>query len=169
MIRGLVLFCLFSLSSLLSAQDITGYWKRLNPETGNTQCVITIYEYQEEYFGRIVSTYDDQGKMKDNLHNPVYRAEKVAGSPFYCGMDLLLNLQEEGSKYRGRIINPKSGKFYDCSVWVRDGNLVIRGEFMFFGRSETWFPIEESDFPKDFKKPNASTFVPVIPSRRDEN
>lgn len=164
MLKCIALICFCSLSAMLTAQEIIGYWKRLNRETGNTQCVISIYEYKGKHFGRIIGTFDREGKMKENLYQPVDRADKVAGSPFYCGMDLLLNLQEAGSKYKGTIVDPRSGKFYDSTVWVKDGNLIVRGELLCFGKNETWFPLEENDFPEDFKKPNASTFIPVIPA-----
>lgn len=162
--RWIIIFCLCFLSSMLSAEEIKGFWKRINRETGNTQCVISIYEYQGQHFGRIIGTFDPQGKMKENLYQPIDRAEKVAGSPFYCGMDLLLNLVEKGSKYKGTIVDPRSGRFYDSSVWVKDGNLIIRGELLCFGKNEIWFPLEENDLPEDFKKPQVSSFIPVIPA-----
>ncbi len=160
--KWIFIFCLCSLNSLLSAQEITGFWKRMNRETGNIQCVISIYEYQGKHYGRIIGTFDRDGKMKENLYEPVDRAEKVAGSPFYCGMDLLLNLVAKGTKYKGTIVDPTSGRFYDSSVWVKNGNLIIRGELLCFGKNETWFPVEENDFPEDFKKPHASSFIPMI-------
>jgi uncharacterized protein (DUF2147 family) len=159
--KSIYLFCMFALCSALNAQTVEGFWKRINAKTENTQCIISIYKYQGKYYGRIIGTFDPEGKMKENLYAPEDRAEKVSGSPYYCGMDLLWDLQESGSKYRGKIVDPRSGKVYDAVIWNKDGNLIVRGELFFIGRNETWFPIEEGDFPSDFKKPDLTKFIPI--------
>jgi uncharacterized protein (DUF2147 family) len=158
----LSLFTLLVLCSALNAQNVEGFWKRINAKTGNTQCVISIYNYQGKYYGRIIGTFDADGKMKENLYAPEDRAEKVFGSPYYCGMDLLWDLQESGSKYRGKIVDPRSGKIYDAAIWNKNGNLIVRGELFFLGKNEVWYPLEEGDFPSDFKAPDLTQFVPMM-------
>ncbi len=145
----------------LNAQNVEGFWKRASAKTGNTQCVISIYKYQDKYYGRIIGTFDADGKMKENLYAPEDRAEKVSGSPYYCGMDLLWDLQESGSKYRGKIIDPRSGKIYDAVIWNKDGNLIVRGELFFLGKNEVWYPLEDGDLPEDFEAPDLTQFIPV--------
>jgi uncharacterized protein (DUF2147 family) len=163
MIKMLSLLCILAFCSALTAQNIDGFWKRVNTQTGNAQCVISIYKYQNKHYGRVIGTFDANGKMKESLYFPEDRAEKVLGSPFYCGMDLLWDLQESGQKYKGKIVDPRSGKIYDAVAWIKDGNLVIRGELFFIGKNEIWFPAEDDDFPSDFKKPDTTQFIPVIP------
>lgn len=165
MLKTLYSVCLLMFCSALSAQNVEGFWKRINAETGNTQCVISIYKHQGKYYGRIIGTFDAEGKMKENLYFPEDRAEKVTGSPYYCGMDLLWDLQENGEKYKGKIVDPTSGKIYNASIWNKAGNLIIRGELFFFGKNEVWYPIEEGDFPQDFNKPDLTQFIPVIPEK----
>jgi uncharacterized protein (DUF2147 family) len=157
----LITFFMLAFASVLSAEDVKGFWKRLNGKTGNTQCVISIYEYKGLYYGRIIGTFHSDGKMKDNIYSPIYRAENVDGSPYYCGLDLLFDLKTSGSKYRGKIVDPRSGNIYTAVIWNKEGNLIIRGELFIFGRSETWFPLEEGDFPPDFKMPDSKQFVPT--------
>jgi|ERR1700722_15142558 len=151
----MLMFC-----SVVMAQDIEGFWKRLNAKTGNTQCVISIYPYKGLYYGRIIATFYPDGKMKETLYAPKQRAENVAGSPYYCGMDLLRNVKASGSRYRGKIVDPRNGRAYNAAVWNKEGDLVIRGELFIFGKSETWFPLQEGDFPPDFKMPDPAKFVP---------
>lgn len=155
------LISMLVLCSALNAQNIERFWKRINAKTGNTQCVISIYKYQDKYYGRIIGTFDADGKMKENLYAPQDRAEKVSGSPYYCGMDLLWDLKECGSKYRGKIVDPRSGKIYDAIIWNKEGNLIVRGELFFLGKNEVWHPLEEGDFPSDFKIPDFTQFIPV--------
>jgi uncharacterized protein (DUF2147 family) len=163
MMKIVSLFISLIVCTQLVAQEITGYWKHLSKNWEN-ECLIYVYEYQGGYYARIIGTYDDKGVMNDDLYAPKERAMNVAGSPFYCGLDLLWNLRESGSRYKGKIIDPRNGKIYHAKVWVNgEGNLIVRGELLFFGKSVTWYPAEESDFPPGFKKPDVTKFVPVIP------
>jgi len=152
--------CLFC--ATLSAADILGFWKSVNEDTGKAQCVVAIYKYQNMYYGRIIGTYDDKGHMNDTIYEPKDRAPGVSGSPFYCGLDLIWDLRDRGSRYKGQIMDPQEGKVYKAEVWNEDGNLIVRGKLLFFGRSQTWLPTTAKDFPKGFKKPDTSQFVPVI-------
>jgi uncharacterized protein (DUF2147 family) len=164
MLKRLSLLFMLAFCATSIAEEIEGYWKHLSRD-GEPECLISVYEYQDKYYGRIIGTYDADGKMNDNLYEPKDRADNVPGSPYYCGMDLLWNLQDRGERYKGKIIDPRNGKVYNAEVWVKNGNLIVRGELLFFGRNETWYPAEQSDFPADFKKPDTTTFIPVIPTR----
>jgi uncharacterized protein (DUF2147 family) len=161
----LCLLAMFFSCTALNAHNVEGLWKRVYAKTGNIQCVVSIYKFQGKYYGRIIGRFDADGIMKDNLYAPKDRAEKVSGTPYYCGMDLLWDLQETGSKFRGRIVDPRSGKVYDAVIWTKDGNLIVRGEHFFIGRNETWFPVEEGDLPSDFIKPDTTKFIPGIPCK----
>ena len=144
------------------AQDILGFWKTIHEKTGKPQCIVAIYEYQDKYYGRIVSTYDENGVMKETINAPQERAVGIIGKPFYCGLDLIWNLKK-GSKCKGKIVDPKKGNIYRAELWVEEGNLIVRGKLLCFGRNQTWVPALDSDFPANFKKPDVTKFVPVIP------
>ena len=158
-------FWLFQ-AALLLGQDaeIVGFWKSMSDSTGKPESIIAVYEYQNRYYGRIILTYDDTGKIEDTLYAPKNRAPGVKGQPFYAGMDILWNLNKSGQKYKnGEIIDPEKGRIYGAELW-RDGkDLVVRGEFLFFGRNAKWPPAKEEDFPPDFKKPDLNKLTPVIP------
>lgn len=150
-------------SSVLVAKDITGFWRSVNEKNGVTRCIVAIYEYQGLHYGRIIGTCDANGEVKDSIYAPEGRAPGIVGNPFFSGLDLVWNLNRSGSKYKGKIVDPEKGKIYDAKLWVKNGNLIIRGEFLFFGRNVTWLPARESDFSPKFKKPDVSKFIPVIP------
>ncbi|MBS0648090.1 MAG: DUF2147 domain-containing protein [Verrucomicrobia bacterium] len=160
---------IFSLFFLLAscctafAQDITGFWKSINEKTGKPQCMVAIYEHDNTYYGRIVSTYDNEGKLEETLDEPDARAPGIIGNPYYCGMDLIWGLDKRGSKFKGRIVDPKKGNIYRAELWVEDGNLIVRGKLLCFGRNQTWVPASQEDFSESFKKPDVSKFIPVIP------
>jgi len=158
----LSLICMVAFCSGLIAQDILGFWKTIDEKSGKPQCVVAIYEYENKYYGRIVGTFDKKGVMNETLEAPKDRAPGVIGKPFYCGLDLIWNLKK-GSKCKGKIVDPKKGNIYRAEVWVEDGNLIVRGKLLCFGRNQTWLPASDEDFPSTFKKPDVTKFVPVIP------
>jgi len=154
----MLLFC-----SLYAGDPIGGFWKAMDDKTGNPQCIVAVYEYQGKYYGRMIASYDDHGKINDTIYAPKGRAPGVLGTPFYCGLDFIWNLRDKGEKYRGKIMDPREGGIYNAELWVRDGNLIVRGELLFFGRNEKWLPVFQKDLPKGFKLPDVKKFVPVIP------
>lgn len=161
-----LLICFFGLVSFLGnlkAEEISGYWKMIDRHSGRPACIIAIYEYKERLYGRIIGTYNFLGKVDDNIYHPKTRAAGVVGNPYFCGMDIIWNLHRRGSKYKGKILDPVKGNVYDAILWIHEGNLIVRGEYLFFGRNEMCVPVEEQDFSMDFKKPNLNEFVPSIP------
>ena len=42
----------------------------------------------------------------------------------------------------GEILDPASGKVYDCKMWIEGGKLQLRGfiGWSVIGRSQTWLP-----------------------------
>lgn len=157
------LICLLT-SSLCAAGSIEGYWKTINETNGKPECIVVIYKYKNDYYGRMIGSFDDNGKMDDTFVDPKKRATALPGQPFYSGMDFIWALDKRGSVYKGEILNPEDGKVYKAEAWVNsDGNLVVRGKLMMMGRNQTWLPAQTSDFPPGFKKPDVSKFVPVAP------
>jgi uncharacterized protein (DUF2147 family) len=144
-------------------EDIAGFWKTVNEKTGKAESVVAVYKYKDMYYGRIIGTFDENGNMTDNIYHPIERAPGVVGHPFYSGLDIIWNLRPSGSKFKGKILDPEKGNKYNAELWVEKGILVVRGKVLFFGRSQKWPPMADSDFPPDFKKPDVNEFVPVIP------
>ena len=150
--------------SLFAADDIEGFWKTVN-EDGEAQCIIAVYPYEDLYYGRIIATYGDGGKIDDSIYQPVKRTDALVGSPFYSGLDIIWYLEDAGRKFKGKILDPEKGNVYNSELWIDGDNLVVRGKLLFFGRSQEWLPVVSADLPKDFKLPDVKTFVPVIPEK----
>src|SRR5689334_3923657 len=146
--RLLLLLCV---CSAVVAQDISGFWKSVNDDTKKTQCIVAMYEYKGKYYGRIVATCDKNGVIDDTIYKPKGRAPGIVGQPFYAGRDLLWDLKDKGDTYKGKIVDPEKGNVYNAEVWIEiGGNLIVRGELLFFGRNVTWYPTTMADF-KNFK------------------
>lgn len=155
---------LFLFTHVLAAQDIVGFWKTVDEHSGKPQSIVAIYENQGKFFGRLIATYNDSGKIDDTIYAPKDRAPGVIGNPYYSGLDFIWNMKAEGPRYKdGKIMDPEKGKIYDAEMWIHGDNLIVRGEFLIFGRNQTWPPALDSDFPQGFKKPDLTAMVPVIP------
>jgi uncharacterized protein (DUF2147 family) len=154
-------FLLLSIAAF-AAEDISGFWKSLD-DNGNPQCIFGVYEHQGVYYGRIIGTYDEEGNMIDTIYSPSARAEGIVGNPHTCGLDIIYGLQDKGVSFAGKILDPSKGKIYNCELWIQEGNLIVRGKLLIFGKNITWYPATAEDFPKGFKLPNMKKFKPVIP------
>lgn len=152
----------FSICSLFAAEDISGFWKSFR-DNGTPQCIFGVYQHEGVYYGRIIGTYDDDGKMTDTIYKPVSRAEGVVGNPFTCGLDILYGLNDSGISFKGKIMDPDEGKIYNCEVWLQNNNLIVRGKVFVFGKNITWYPAAAKDFPKGLQLPDMKTFTPSIP------
>jgi uncharacterized protein (DUF2147 family) len=157
------LLSIFLFHFLLSGDEIDGFWKKVNDKSGKPGIIVSIYEHANKRYGRIIGTYDDEGALDDSIYAASSRAKGVKGNPFYSGLDFIWNLVKKGDRYKGKIMDPRKGKTYDVELWVQDGQLVVRGMILCFGRNEFWKPASENDFSSSFEKPDAGEFVPIIP------
>lgn len=160
-----LLFLTFS-AMVFAESDAVGFWKIVNEKSGKPESIIAIYPYQGKYFGKIVATYGADGKIDETIDKPLTRAPGVKGNPFYAGLDIIYNLtpEQEGKRLvGGKIMDPDKGKVYNAKVWKENGQLIMRGEVLMFGQNQTWPPALDSDFPADFRKPDLSSLVPLIP------
>ncbi len=157
------LFFLCTFCNFLFASGIEGFWKTVNEE-GVAQTIIAIYEYEGQYYGRIIAIFNENGTLEETIKHPIQRAPGVVGNPYYCGLDIIWYLQQLGSKFKGKILDPQKGDVYAAEVWTDKGDLVVRGKLLFFGRSQKWFPLTAKDLPSNFQLPDLNTLVPDIPT-----
>ncbi|PIS02174.1 MAG: DUF2147 domain-containing protein [Chlamydiae bacterium CG10_big_fil_rev_8_21_14_0_10_42_34] len=161
MLKKLCVFLCVTLS-LSAGEDIGGFWKSYDDD-GRAQCVFGVYQYDGIYYGRIIGTYNESGEMFDTIYHPVSRSPGIVGNPYTCGLDILYGLVDGVWRYLGRIIDPSKGKTYNCEMWLDRGNLILRGKVLMFGKNITWRPATKEDFPKNFKLPDMSKFIPEVP------
>ncbi|TXF90825.1 DUF2147 domain-containing protein [Neolewinella aurantiaca] len=134
----LLLFIFVVLASNLQAQNtgaITGSWKTIDDETGETKSVVEIYEQDGKYFGRIASLQKNKdarctecsGKKKDQ---PI------------VGLVIIEDLKKDGDSWSGgSILDPQKGATYKLSAWFDEdpNTLYIRGKhWTGLYRTQTW-------------------------------
>ena len=95
LILSCVTLILFSCSTSPEPQGITGLWKSRDQHSDKPRALVAIYKYQDKYYGRMLATYDDEGKIKDTILEKKEKATGVVGNPPYCGMDFIYNVEKE--------------------------------------------------------------------------
>ena len=122
------LFFMFLLSPIFSVESIVGFWKTVDENSGRPQSIVGIYEYQGKYYGRLLATYNENGKIDDTIYKPKDRAPGVVGHPYYAGLDIIWNLTSKGNKLtNGHILDPQKGKIYGAEMWLLNNNLSRQG------------------------------------------
>lgn len=130
---------LLFLSHSATAQGVLGTWKNIDDKDGKAKSHIEIYEEGGKYYGKVVkllpsATLINCKKCKDDRKDQPIE-----------GMVILWDLIKTGDSWDdGEIIDPKSGKIYDCSIKLNEeGNLDVRGYmgFSIIGRTQTWFRV----------------------------
>ncbi len=161
----LILFGCSTSSEESVEEGITGLWKSRDQKSDKPRSLVAIYQYQDKYYGRMLATYDDEGKIEDTILEQKDKAKGVVGNPPYCGMDFVYDVEEEddGDRFRGKIIDPSKGNIYNVELWIQGDVLIVRGELWIFGKNIPWQKASKADLPKGFSMGDIKKFVPVVP------
>ena len=134
--------CLLIISMFsLNAQGIIGQWKTIDDDTGKPRSVVEIYENNGKYYGRIIKLFREPGEEQDPVCDVCPGPQK---GKKIIGLEIIRNLIKEDDEYGdGTILDPESGKVYDCKIWLEDGTLKVRGYIAFLFRTQTWLPYKQ--------------------------
>ena len=146
MIKFSVLLVLFYFCFIASAfaQDnsILGKWKTIDDETNEPKSIVQIYEKDGKYFGQIKELFRKPGEDPDPVCDKCPDGDPRKNQPTK-GMVIIQDLVKKGDKYSGgKILDPKKGKLYSCSIWVEDGKLRVKGSVFIISRTQTWHRVE---------------------------
>jgi len=130
-----LLFALFS--NFTQPTKVEGLWITQDDETGKKKSEVLIYQENGKLYGKIVRLLlpEDQGKLCEKCKGRE-KNKPIAG--LVIVKDLIL---EEDTWEDGTIMDPKSGKVYDCYLNLEDANtLKVRGflGFSLLGRTQIW-------------------------------
>ena len=118
-------------------QDVQGLWITEDDETGKKKSEVLIYKEGNTVYGKIINLLlpEDKGKICLNCKGE-NKNKPIEG--LLILKDLIL---EEDTWEGGTILDPKSGKIYDCYISLEDDNtLKVRGflGFSLLGRTQIW-------------------------------
>ena len=128
---------LFVMSLTTQTNAIEGTWITQDDETGRKKSEVLIYKENGKLYGKITNLLlpEDEGKKCVNCKG------KNKNQPIE-GMIIIKDLELEDDTWEdGTILDPKSGKVYDCYIGFQDDNtLKVRGflGFSLLGRTQIW-------------------------------
>lgn len=154
----MTLLCATFFASPLQAQTkvngktCVGVWKTVDDETGRTKSHVEIYKSGSKYKAKIVKLLDPKTleaagvSSFDQVTCTACPSDRGKGKKMH-GLEMIWDMSDEGSKYGGgKIMDPKKGKIYTCTMWLEEGakgdELKVRGWVGFFYRTQTWYRIK---------------------------
>ena len=121
----------------VQSDPIEGTWVTQDDETGKQKSEVLIYKEDGKLYGKITKLLlpEDQGKKCVNCKG-ANKDQPIEGMIIIKDLELEDDTWEEGT-----ILDPKSGKVYDCYVDFEDTNtLKVRGflGFSLLVRTQIW-------------------------------
>ena len=133
---------LFVLTAQAEQASILGKWKTIDDKTGEPKSIVSIFERDGKYFGKIETLFRKAGEDPDPVCDKCPDNDPRKDQPTK-GMEIIKDLVKNGDQYsKGTILDPKEGKIYTCKLWEEDGKLMVRGYIAFFFRTQTWLRAE---------------------------
>ena len=124
----------------VSAQTVTGRWTTIDDNTGKPRSIVEITVNNGTLTGRIVDLYDKTRLEKRCDKCPGDRKDqRIVGMEIIRGMNVDPSASSGQTEWEdGTILDPETGKIYDCKLWLEGEQLKVRGYVAFFYRTQTW-------------------------------
>lgn len=137
MTRAFLLIATISLALGCTGQSITGRWVSVDDETGRDRSVVELKRSSNGTLtGTIVKIFPEPGDDPDPICDKCDGKQK---NKRILGMRIIDGLSESNGVWSGgTILDPESGKTYDCKIWEEEGALMVRGYLLFFYRTQEW-------------------------------
>ena len=127
-----------------ATNPLLGQWKTIDDETGRIKSVVEITERDGQFYGQIVELF----RLPEEDQNPVCTdCEDDRKGQLSLGMEIVRDMEasDKGMEWdEGTICDPKTGKIYDCEMWLESDNmneLKVRGYIYFLFRTQTWLRV----------------------------
>ena len=134
-----VMLCLAG--GIARGQDVFGKWYSIDPDTGENESIINVYEKDDKVYAQIETILKEEDKDKTCIECTGKDKDKPIE-----GLVIMKGLVKDGDEYNGgKILDPKNGKYYKCYISLEEANkLKLRGYigFSLIGRTEYWYRVE---------------------------
>lgn len=130
------------------SQDVFGYWKTIDDNTGETKSIVHIYTNNAgKTEGKVIEILPRPGVDLNVTCTECPKDDPRHGKKV-AGMIIMSDMEKDDDVYCcGEILDPENGSSYRCKIWT-DGNekLKVRGFLGPFFRTQTW--IRENNYAK---------------------
>lgn len=121
-----------------SQSSVLGKWVTIDDNTGEQRSVVELFERNGKVYGKIVKIFPKPGKDPDPVCNECPENDSRYKKKI-VGMEILQGMSKDGESYDdGSILDPESGKIYRCKIWIENSNLMVRGYWGPFYRTQEW-------------------------------
>ncbi|MBL7810013.1 MAG: DUF2147 domain-containing protein [Saprospiraceae bacterium] len=131
----------FCLAGIIQAQSITGTWKTIDDETNEPKSHLQLFTGDGKMYGKVVKLLKS---APDKLCDKCPGERK--NQPL-MGMIVVVDMKEKEGHYQGgSILDPEKGKWYNCKMWLKEGDpnvLVVRGYIGPFYRTQYWYRVTQ--------------------------
>ena len=135
-------FALFCFFSAIGQNQYIGKWKTIDDQTLKERSIIEIYERGSLLFGKVNKVFPAQGEDADPVCSKCDSTDPRFNQKI-IGMNILQNMKKMDDGYGGgNILDPNNGKVYSCKIWIEGTDLMVRGYWGPFFRTQTWIKVQ---------------------------
>lgn len=136
--RLLLILLPFIASAGLAQTTIVGKWKTIDDNSGDEKSLVEIFDRGGKIYGKVIKIFpkagDDPDPVCDECPEDDARHNKKI-----IGMEIIKDMVKDGTEYsEGSILDPEEGKIYRCKLWIEGNDLMVRGYWGPFFRTQTW-------------------------------
>jgi len=136
--RLLLILLSFIISSAHAQTSILGKWKTIDDESNEEKSVVELFNRDGKVHGKIVKLFRKPGEDPDPVCDEC-PADDSRYNKKIIGLEIIQNLVKSGDAYaEGTILDPEDGKIYRCKIWIEENDLMVRGYWGPFFRTQTW-------------------------------
>ena len=134
----LVLVVFILLGSTAFSQSVIGQWKTIDDNTGREKSIVEFFEKDAKVHAKIIKLFREPGEDPDPICSKCDEDDSRHGQKV-IGMVIVRNMVKDGQELvDGDILDPQVGKVYRCKLWLEGGNLMVRGYWGPFYRTQVW-------------------------------
>jgi uncharacterized protein (DUF2147 family) len=133
-----ILIILLITTNALAQSPVLGKWTTIDDSSGEPRSVVEIVEKGSKVFGKIIKLYPKLGEDTDPICDKCPK-EDARFNKKVIGLEIIQDMKWSDKELTdGSILDPESGKVYRCSIWLEGTNLMVRGYWGPFFRTQTW-------------------------------
>lgn len=125
---------------LIEAQTPLGFWMLTDDKQADIRTIVEIYQKQEMLYAKVIEL-DPKALIKT-----CRMCSGIKKNKSLLGMDIIWDLKKNQNEWTsGFILDPESGKEYDCKLWmVGNDEIMVRGFYKLpiFGKTKIWTRIK---------------------------
>jgi uncharacterized protein (DUF2147 family) len=133
-----LLLVLFTQFDTLAQNGVVGKWKSIDDESNKPKSIVEISEKNGKIYGKIIKLYRGKSEDPDPICDKCAEDDDRFKKKI-IGMEIIKGLSKDDNEFSGgTILDPEDGRVYRCKIWLSGSDLMVRGYWGPFYRTQTW-------------------------------